>query len=86
MQYCDKKEKDDGMQISYRALGELKQKINPAEGVIKTEDQLDVETLLGILGINRKDLVIMVNDHKADVGDLLRDGDRVVIIPFVVGG
>ena len=60
--------------------------MNPAEGVIKTEDQLDVETLLGILGINRKDLVIMVNDHKADVGDLLRDGDRVVIIPFVVGG
>ncbi len=74
------------MKIFYRALGELKQKMNPAEGVINTEEELDVETLLDILGINRDDLVIMVNDHKADEGDHLKDGDRVVIIPFVVGG
>ncbi|NLW45557.1 MAG: MoaD/ThiS family protein [Syntrophomonadaceae bacterium] len=74
------------MQVFYRALGELKQKMNPAEGVIDTEEQLDVETLLDILGIDRQDLVIMVNDRKADAGDYLHDGDRVVIIPFVVGG
>jgi len=74
------------MKVFYRALGELKRKMDPAEGVINTNEQMDVETLLDILGINRDDLVVMVNDHKAEGSDHLKDGDQVVIIPFVVGG
>jgi len=74
------------MQVHYRAVGELKQKMEPAEGVLNSEDPLDVESFLNLLGVNREDLVIMINGRKADGGDRLQDGDQVVIVPFVVGG
>lgn len=74
------------MQVHYRTVGELKQLMDPAEGVITSEEPLDVEGLLDILKVNREDLVVMVNGKKADGGDRLEDGDQVVIVPFVVGG
>lgn len=74
------------MQVQYRAVGELKQRMEPAEGVLTSEEPLDVESFLNLLGVNREDLVIMINGRKADGGDRLQDGDQVVIVPFVVGG
>ena len=74
------------MQVHYRAVGELKQKLERAEGVITSDKMLDAEGLLNILGVKQEDLVIMINGRKADGGDRLQDGDQVVIVPFVVGG
>ncbi|MGI6550261.1 MAG: MoaD/ThiS family protein [Syntrophomonadales bacterium] len=74
------------MQVHYRAVGELKQKMERPEGVITPDEPLNVEGLLDLLGLNREDLVIMINGRKADGEDRLQDGDQVDIVPFVVGG
>lgn len=74
------------MQVHYRAVGELKQKMERAEGVLTLDNPLDVTGFLNVLGVNRGDLVIMINGRKADGDDRLEDGDQVVIVSFVVGG
>lgn len=74
------------MQVHYRAVGELKLKMEPAEGILTLDKPVDVESFLNVLGVNREDLVIMINGRKADGSDRLEDGDQVVIVPFVVGG
>jgi sulfur carrier protein ThiS len=74
------------MQVHYRAVGELRQKMERAEGVLTADKPLDVEGFLNVLGVNQVDLVIMINGRKADGDDRLEDGDQVVIVPFVVGG
>ncbi len=74
------------MQVYFRAVGELKHKMEPAQGVLTLDKTLDVESFLNVLGVNQGDLVIMINGRKADGDDRLEDGDQVVIVPFVVGG
>ncbi len=74
------------MKVHYRAVGELKHKMERAEGDVTADNLRDVQGLLDLLGINREDLVIMINGRKADGDDRLQDGDQVDIVPFVVGG
>jgi len=74
------------MQVHYRAVGEIKQKLERPEGMITLNGSSDVNQLLDKLGVDDDDLVVMVNGRKADGSDRLQDGDQVVIVPFVVGG
>lgn len=74
------------MQIKYRVIGELKRKVGEAEGRLELPEETTIRKLLQALGIDENDLIVMVNDRKAEAGRALKDGDQVTIVPFAVGG
>ena len=74
------------MQIKYRVIGELKRQVGQAEGRLELNKDTTVRELLQALGINDKELIVMLNDRRAEADRALKDGDQVTIIPFAVGG